>query len=98
MNNISTILPEKTFFKVQEGSNYKITLINRKAYVVEYEQFLKIAKKLNTDGVMFISLNDSIVNKNRIESIEPTKEETPNEILERETKATEMSDPSYWQQ
>lgn len=84
------VKPDKTFFEVR-NSNYKITQINRKEHIVELDQFKKIMPMLNDKDVLFISINDKIVNKNRIEDIEPTREKTEQQqremqLIEREMK------------
>lgn len=81
--------PNKTYFSVKEGSNYKVTLINRKEHVIEYGHFMKLAKMLNDGQVSFVSINNSIVNKNRIDDIEPTKDKTTEQKKEVEEKQKE---------
>jgi hypothetical protein len=80
MNEIQT-QNKKTFYKLVEG-NYKITLINKREFVVELEQYKKLMSMLNNETVIFVSINDSIVNKHRIDMIDPTKELTPSEQVE----------------
>ncbi len=87
---IMSFLPEeKSFFTIKEG-NYKITQINRKEHIVELEQFKKIMPMLNNKDVLFISINDKIVNKNRIEDIEPTREKTVEQLKQYEQKQKEI--------
>lgn len=65
----------KTFFKLKEGSNYKIIDTYREEYIVEFEQFKKILLKIN-DGNEFVTVNDEIINRSKIYKIEPTNELT----------------------
>jgi hypothetical protein len=85
---------QKTFFKVKEGSNYIVSLINRKKYVIEYDQFRKLAGVLNSEDTVFVTINGSIVNKNRIEDIEPTQEQTEDQIKAKEQSLKEKEKKS----
>jgi hypothetical protein len=66
----------KTFFKLQEGSNYRIQLTYDRIEVVEFAQFKRLMSMINDADISFVSINDRIVNKSTIIDISPTKELT----------------------
>jgi hypothetical protein len=80
----------QTFFKLVKGSNYKVTLINRTVYVIEYEQFMKLADVLHQAEVTFVTINSSFVNKARIENIDPTNELTVGQVEARNKRRNEQ--------
>jgi len=76
MGLVANIKQGKTHFKVQEGSNYKITDSYEKEYVIDYDHFVKLLPKLVASENQFITINDSVVNKRYIYKVEPTRERT----------------------
>lgn len=63
-------------FKLKEGSNYCVKLSHQEEYIIEYEQFLGFVEKLFTTESQFVTINNSIVNRNYIKNIDPTTKKT----------------------
>lgn len=95
MQSLTNEALQKTYFNLVEGSNYKITQINRKEHVVEFEQFKKLAAALNDPDTLFVTINNGFVNKNRIEDIYPTKALTEKEEMAR-IKAKKKIEREQW--
>jgi hypothetical protein len=66
----------EVFFSLKEGSNYKVMMTYDREEVVEFEQFKKIMLVLNDSDFKFITINQSVVNKNTIIDISPTEKKT----------------------
>ena len=88
MNN--EITTKKTFFTVQENSNYAVTMTYDTVEIIEYEQFLKLGKVLNDAQHQFVTINNRIRNKNSIIDISPTKEKTQAQKQDYEMHAKEV--------
>lgn len=75
-NDIQMTNLNKSFFKLKEGSNYKVLMTYDRQEIIEYTHFLKIVKVLNDSLVQFLTINDRVTNKSTIIDISPTNERT----------------------
>lgn len=84
-NQLKTINNQKVFFTVKEDSNYKVMMTYDREEIIEYGQFVKLFKTLNAAEVVFVTINQRVVNKSTIIDISPTNERTKaeKEILEK---------------
>lgn len=89
INKGDLAIPSKVFFSVEEGSNYKILMTYDREEVIEFEQFQKLARVIFDSEVLFVTINQRIVNKSTIIDISPTKERTTKQKAERERKEAE---------
>lgn len=99
MNDIQKSGNEAVYFSLKKGSNYEILFTYDRREVVEYEQFLKIAKALNNKEVDYITVNDRIVKKSTIMDMAPSTQTTKKQQeeklrleLEEEGNSLELSD------
>lgn len=67
--------PSPTKFKVLD-SNYRVVTSFKDEHIIESWQFAKLLPMLNNDKIDFISINDTLINKRFIQSIEPTERRT----------------------
>lgn len=79
----------KIFFTTEKDSNYAITTSFNVTYVVEYDQARNIMHSIFNTDADFITVNQTVLNRRYVQSIEPTKERTTNQKLEIEQKEME---------
>lgn len=75
-NNNQITHSGKFFFRVEEGSNYAITTSFNRVYIVEFEQAQNIMNSIFNTEADFITVNQTVLNRRYVQSIEPTKEKT----------------------
>lgn len=66
----------KIFFTTEKDSNYAITTSFNVTYVVEYDQARNIMHSIFNTEADFITVNQTVLNRRYVQSIEPTKEKT----------------------
>lgn len=71
-------------FKVVENSNYLVVDSYKNEYVISYSHFVSLVNLLAEEGVEFITLGNTIINKRYIYKIEPTKKSTLEEQTAKE--------------
>ena len=74
--SITTNTESAKSFKLVEGSNYKIIDSFKCEYIVDFQQFQRIAKALFKDNAEMVTINEDIVGTKFIYKITPTTEKT----------------------
>lgn len=75
-NEIVKATPQKVYFRIVEGSNYKLITSFQDEYIIEYGLFQKLAKAILNKDIEFVTVYEALINKRYIYLLEPTKDKT----------------------
>ncbi len=93
-NNLQN-LEIKRYFSLENGSNYEVLMTYDRTEVVEYEQFLKIARVLNDNNARFLTINKRITAISTIIDISPTKKLTEQQKKEKRKQNNDLTIEDY---
>ena len=88
-NELKTVTENKVFFSVKENRNYKVLMTYDREEVIEFAQYKKLMTVLNSAEVLFLTINQRVVNKTTIIDISPTSERTAGQKAEIEKENAE---------